>query len=248
MESRYVVFTDLDGSLLDPYTYSYELAEPALQALRERRVPVVLCTSKTRAEVEAIRERLNNRDPFIVENGAAAYVPPGYFPFEAGTIRWGVVYSEVVEAVQRAAAATGCPVRGFHQMSATEVAERCGLGREEAERARQREYDEPLEILTDDPERVGAFLQRLEAEGLTWTRGGRFYHARGNHNKGLAAQALAALYRLTDGDIITVGLGDGPNDVSLLAVVDIPIAVRGPQDWNREILKLLNARLPTPDC
>jgi mannosyl-3-phosphoglycerate phosphatase len=241
MGPRYLVFTDLDGSLLDHYTYSYQLAAPAWQALRERQVPVVICTSKTRAEVEAIRAELDNRDPFIVENGAAAEVPPGYFPFETGTLRWGTPYAEVVQALQRAAAGADCPVRGFHQMSEAEVAERCGLGREAAALARQREYDEPFEILTDDPARIDRFLRSLEAEGLTWTRGGRFYHARGKHNKGQAAQALAALYRRLHPEITTVGLGDGPNDVSLLAAVDIPITVRGPHDWNREILRLLQA-------
>jgi mannosyl-3-phosphoglycerate phosphatase len=126
-------------------------------------------------------------------------------------------------------------------MSSAEVADRCGLSLEAATLAQRREYDEAFEILTDSPALIGALLQRLEADGLTWTRGGRFYHARGRHNKGQAAQALAALYRRLNGDTITVGLGDGPNDVSLLAIVDIPITVRGPQDWNREILKLLSA-------
>jgi len=53
-----VVFTDLDGTLLDEETYSWEAAEPALAMLRERGIPWVMVTSKTRAEVEVLRERM----------------------------------------------------------------------------------------------------------------------------------------------------------------------------------------------
>ena len=71
----FVVFTDLDGSLLDGETYSFESATQALKALRMRNIPLILVSSKTRAEMEPLRRRLNHRDPFIVENGAAVFVP-----------------------------------------------------------------------------------------------------------------------------------------------------------------------------
>jgi len=77
-KSSWVVFTDLDGTLLDHSSYSFEAARPALEGLRARRIPVVPCTSKTRAEVEEIRTRLRNRDPFVVENGGAALIPAGW--------------------------------------------------------------------------------------------------------------------------------------------------------------------------
>ena len=69
-----IVYTDLDGSLLDGTTYSYEPATPALAALREQGIPLVLVSSKTRAEMEPLRQRLDHRDPFIVENGGAVAV------------------------------------------------------------------------------------------------------------------------------------------------------------------------------
>ena len=77
----FIVFSDLDGTLLDGDDYSHDQALPALRLLRRRNIPLVLCTSKTRAEVEFHRRRLANRDPFVVENGGAVYVPEGYFPF-----------------------------------------------------------------------------------------------------------------------------------------------------------------------
>ena len=46
-----VFFTDLDGTLLDPRTYAWTAARPALRALARRQQPLVIVTSKTRAEV-----------------------------------------------------------------------------------------------------------------------------------------------------------------------------------------------------
>ncbi len=78
---RVVVFSDLDGTLLEIGDYPLREAEPALQRLRSEGIPLVLCTSKTFAEVEWYRDRLRNTHPFIVESGGAIYIPKGYFPF-----------------------------------------------------------------------------------------------------------------------------------------------------------------------
>src|SRR3990172_5211841 len=79
--TKLVIFTDLDGSLLHPKSYSFEDAAPALELIRERGIPLVLCSSKTRAELEVYRQRLGNHHPFIAENGGGIYIPEGYFPF-----------------------------------------------------------------------------------------------------------------------------------------------------------------------
>jgi len=262
-----IIFTDLDGTLLDHDSYSYESARPALEALRTQGIPVVFCTSKTRAEVEAIRRDLDNRQPFIAENGGAIFIPADCFPFPvpAGkargpyqVIELGVEYRQVVATLRRAASTSACAVSGFHEMSVADVARRCRMSLQAAARAKQREYDEPFEILTDNPTAVCSLFERIEEEGLTWTRGGRFHHLRGRHNKGNAAQILTELFRRQRPETITVGLGDGPNDISLLEVVDVPIIIParhgrgldegagmtvaahpGPRGWNQAVLHLL---------
>jgi mannosyl-3-phosphoglycerate phosphatase len=55
------VFTDLDGSLLGHHTYSFENALPALEHIREQRIPLVYITSKTRPEVERISAPCSDR-------------------------------------------------------------------------------------------------------------------------------------------------------------------------------------------
>ena len=46
----------------------------------------MLVTSKTRSEVEPVRRALGNHDPFIVENGGAAFLPAGSFPFPVPSV------------------------------------------------------------------------------------------------------------------------------------------------------------------
>jgi len=65
-----IVFSDLDGSLLDHDTYDWRPARPALEALGERDIPLVLVSSKTLAELEEYRGQLDLPHPVVAENGA----------------------------------------------------------------------------------------------------------------------------------------------------------------------------------
>ncbi len=242
-----LVFTDLDGTLLDHDTYSFEPARAALEALRQAGVPVIFVTSKTRAETEFWRARTGNRDPFVTENGGAAVIPAGTFPFEAPEeIVLGTRYPVLVAALERAARAAGVRVRGFHSLSVREVAEAASLPLEQAELAKRREFDEPFEIL--DEAGAAALLAAIEAEGMRWTRGGRFYHITGNNDKAAAARGLIELYRRVEPEVATFGFGDGWNDAPLLDAVDVPVAVLSPATQRlRELVpRAAVTRLPGP--
>jgi mannosyl-3-phosphoglycerate phosphatase len=261
-----VVFTDLDGTLLDSHTYSFQPALPALERMRAARTPLIPVTSKTRAEVEIWRRRLQTSDPFIVENGGAVFVPPGCFtiPLEAAENRDGYLvlelgerYERLVDALRCAVRETGCQVAAFHAMSDQEVAERCSLPIEQARLAKAREYDEAFTIL-DEP-RARTLLDALERRGLRWTRGGRFHHVMGGSDKARAVALARDLYAREHGPVVTIGLGDAPNDAGFLKVVDWPVVIRsrlaekmrelvprgrvtsleGPAGWNEAILDLV---------
>ena len=265
--SRLLVFTDLDGTLLDYDTYAFDAAEPALDRLRRERIPFVLCSSKTRAEIEAVRTRLRNEHPFVSENGGGVFIPRGYFPHtidgaeERGVytvLPLGEPYADLTAALDRASRATGVAIRGFSAMTDDDVATATGLPLDDARRARQREFDEPFRIL--DPAGAGALLAALEREGKRWTHGGRFYHVTGANDKAVAVRLLTALYRRSTDRVTTVGLGDAPNDAGFLSEVDIPVLVAspeidrlrslvprgrvtarpGPAGWNAAVLDLLD--------
>ncbi|UCH52084.1 MAG: HAD hydrolase family protein, partial [Chloroflexota bacterium] len=66
-QTKLVIFSDLDGTLLDRATYSYDKALPTVDYLRERGIPIVFCSAKTRVEQEVYRRELKVFHPFIVE-------------------------------------------------------------------------------------------------------------------------------------------------------------------------------------
>jgi mannosyl-3-phosphoglycerate phosphatase family protein len=261
-----IIFTDLDGTLLHPKTYSFEDARPALELIRQRDIPLIICSSKTRAEIDVYRSRLSNRHPFVSENGGGVFVPEGYFPFAAGSetlagyrlTRFGSPYQELREVLKGLRERLSTGVRGFGDMSKQEITALSGLPEPEAALAKMRDFDEPF-IFEEADADVDAFLQAIEAQGYHWTRG-RFYHIIGENDKGKAATFLKDLYKKKYGPIRTIGLGDNLNDLSLLRVVDHPVLVRkangsyeasislpnlikadgiGPQGWNRAVMRFL---------
>ncbi|HSF66855.1 MAG TPA: HAD-IIB family hydrolase, partial [Nitrospiraceae bacterium] len=147
-----IVYSDVDGSLLDGTTYSFDAAIPAITELREQGIPLILVSSKTRAEMEPLRQRLNNHDPFIVENGGAVFVPHGLFEFPLERMRTkspyqvielGLPYNMLRDVLKQIEEAVETPIRGFGDMSVEAVMEVTGLPRADAVLAKQREYDEP---------------------------------------------------------------------------------------------------------
>ncbi len=242
-----VVFTDLDGTLLDAATYSFEAAEPALREIRITGIPLILVTSKTRAEAEWWRERLGSAAPYVVENGGAVLIPDACFSFPVPSrLEFGAPYSRLTSALAEASAASGCHVRGFSGMTTAEVAEACALPVEQAALARLREYDEPFVIL--DPDRENALLAAIESRGLRWTRGGRFHHILGGSDKAQAVAVLLDLYRREFGNVRAIGLGDAWNDIGFLRLMDSAVVVNSPAA-DRMMVELRDARrtaLPGP--
>jgi len=236
MKERILVFTDLDGTLLDHRTYSFEPARPALNRLGTLGIPLIICTSKTRAEVEPIRTALGNSDPFVVENGGAVFIPEGQFSIEFQSVRrdsgylvveLGTSYSRILGVFSRMKERLPARLRGFSDLSVEEVARLTGLSLEEAARAKQREYDEPFVV--DDPATdLDIVRETAESAGLSITRG-RFFHLTGDNDKGRAVRLVKDIYARADGIAPrTIGLGDSPNDRPLLENVDFPVLVQKP--------------------
>lgn len=269
--TSWVVFTDLDETLLDRETYSFDAALPALEALRQRAIPLVLCTSKTAAETRRIQELLRIQDPFVVEDGGGIGIPKGYFrrledPSEDRgdylLVPLAARRSQVLEGMKRLKTMAGDALRSFSEMSVEEIMGETLLPPELAPLARDRQFDEPF-LLTDRGETLLAGLNRAAEElGLRVTRGGRFYHLHGETDKGRAVTRLKRLFEDKSGRIRTLGLGDSPLDLQLLAAVDLPIAVQrrdgthdpalvkgvpglrcvpaiGPAAWNAGVLQAL---------
>jgi mannosyl-3-phosphoglycerate phosphatase len=242
------VFTDLDGSLLDHDTYSFENARPALERIRDQGIPLVFASSKTRSEIEALQAAMGIREPFIVENGAAVFFPDGYrnWRIREGVrqppytvIRLGATYSEIRSCVQELQMVFN--IQGFGDLGVKDIERISGLSPAQAGLAKQREFTEPF--LLDDDSGFFDLQAAAEASGFTITRGGRFYHLMGmGQDKGMAVRRTVAVIRRNMGQpFCTIGVGDSANDAAMLQSVDIPILIPHP-DGTYEDLDLTGLR------
>ena len=265
---RLVLFTDLDGTLLDHDTYSFGPAREALTALESENIPVVFTTSKTRAEIEKWRRLTGNAHPFVSENGGAIFVPEGYFAGDFAydrkedgylVIELGALHRELTKALEGIRRETGIDIRGVSEMETGEIVQLTGLDDEAAALVKKREYGEPF-VVHGDGDAEKTVIREIEKRGYSHTQGGRFHHILGSTDKGKAVSILKGLYVKEWGVVVTAGIGDSLNDIPMLKAVDIPILVRkpgggydervkiagmaiadapGPYGWNSAVLKLI---------
>ena len=234
-----LIFTDMDGTLLDHHDYSIEPARNMLHKLNSADVPVIPNTSKTFAELIDLREKHRLDGPFIVENGAAIYIPLGFLPQKPQGALWSDGYwcksftsyrAHWLQLIVGLKKAFEGQFIGFSDMSAEDIAAATGLSLEEAQLASQRQFGEPILFKGDDEQRH-AFIEAAKARGANVLEGGRFIHICGNVNKGEAMNWLAntvkvqfALKQLPR----TIALGDSGNDIAMLEQADIGIRIRSP--------------------
>ena len=249
-----VVFTDIDGTLIDMYSGKTEGTELLVRKLGMMGIPVVLCSAKTRSEQEYIRNKLSLSDPFIIENGGAIVIPDGYFEdFEAGQsirkkgyrlIEIGGHSNEIMKRLARIRKELQINFQGTMDLQLDEISKRVQISLPFARRMSKREYGETiLEIGYSD---LSKLIKACTRNGLKVIHGGRYIDVTYGNDKGKATRILIDLFKrkYKPRRTIFIGLGDSENDLPMLKLMDIPVLVqRGNRSWCN--LKIKNLVHPT---
>jgi len=265
-QPQIVIFTDLDGTLLDDQTYDFRPALPALKIIHSLKIPLILVSSKTRTEIEFLRELISFETPFISENGGGIYFPTSFalpqdYPYKKidgfHALFLGRPIKEVLERSGKLK--KNFSFRGFSEMSVEEIASLTGLTLEDAFRASKREFDEPI-LLEDHVNDREIFCDKAAQHGLDCVHGGRFIHLFIGGNKGRAVEKVLGIYKQLKGATFSIALGDSPNDISMLKAVDRAVVMQGrdgtyikdfahpdtikakgngPRVWNKVMLSIL---------
>ncbi|XOV85115.1 MAG: HAD-IIB family hydrolase [bacterium] len=219
-----IVFTDLDGTLLDD---RYDLAGAAYMCneLYARGVLTIPVSSKTKAELAELKALFSYDAPLISENGAGI-VWPEYLQTsllihadrlqEADCAAPTKSYRQICEVLEQIRRSQSFNFSGFAGMTAEEVALATALDVHSAALAKQRLASEPI-IWRDESVRLADFRAHLRAHGLQLVSGGRFYHVMSPTDKGVAARAMMRIIAATcEAQLMVLACGDSPNDIPML--------------------------------
>ena len=236
---RHIIYTSLEGALLDARTGSFAEAEEALSELSRRNIPLVLVTSRTREEIEPLRRKLEHSHPFIAESGGGIYFPDGYFNIKIPNMKrsgrylcvpFGRPYKEVCEVLDEVAEETGVGVAGFHNMSTREIAENTGVKQRDAELARSREFDEPFFFTSTDEKAIARFVAAAKERGFDARPGQTFWHFSSGCDSARAVRSLTKLFRdATRIKFRAVGIAPASEDLPWLRAVDHAVRLGAPE-------------------
>jgi mannosyl-3-phosphoglycerate phosphatase len=233
MKIKNIIFTDLDGTFLNHHNYSFEESSEALARIKEDDCPLIFTTSKTKIEVELLQKDVGIDEPFIVENGAALFIPKDYKGFDLEflddyedkkVLIFGKTYNQILNFYNEYKEEFG--MTGFSDMSLEEIATLTELPLEKVKLAKQRDFTEPF-ILKDE-EKLQKLINLASTYKIKVTKGGRFYHLIGEkQDKGIAVERTIKLFETLYGLILnSIALGDGENDIVMLEKVKLPIIIQ----------------------
>ena len=227
------VVSDVDGTLMD-HSYDLTPAKKTIKKLQELSIPVILCTSKTAAEVKVIRKELNLSDPYIVENGAAIYGES--LTKVNGKIILGEKYEILENILRNISNEVNFHLQPLNNLSDKEATELTGLKGHSLTLMRERNWSMPFLNPPDYiEEQLNICCKKFNVEIF---RGNRMSHMLSiNSNKGKAIKALKKYVNKTN--IKIIGLGDSPNDLPLLLNSDFKIVIPGSNGPNLKLLKKL---------
>lgn len=245
-----VVFTDIDGTMTDIITGKYGTTKGLVQELRAKKIPVVLCSAKTRAEQVEIRRQMSVSDPYVVENGGAVIIPKNYFRSSS------VAYKNTANFKNYFVIKLGKPAplvrskldlirkkfkiefTGVADVSTKKLSYLTGLTVKSAGRMAKREYGET--ILSIDNKDTASFSRKARKTGLKVIHGGRYMDVTLGNDKGKAVDILLGLFRREYANkVIFFGIGDSLNDVPMLRHLDVPMFVQRP-DGSWPAVKIRN--------
>ena len=254
--TKWLVVTDLDGTLLNHHDYTVNHALPAIKKLQELNIPVIFNTSKTFSESISLQNQLGIKAPFVVENGSCIYFPKSLYPELVDNEKkrsrdqyWEIILGKSHSDISNILNNIDTPASSYQLLStcsAKQASDLTGLNIAQAKQAISRDFSEPLLWQACEKDLV-IFTKKLEEHNLNTLQGGRFLHVLGNCDKGIATNKLKEILLMQeikpDTQIKTIVLGDSVNDAAMLQTGDISIIVNSPS--NHPLLKIVTPYIHT---
>ena len=239
--SQILIFTDLDGSLLDHNNFEFREIQNFILKCIKNGIKIIPNTSKTKIEIQVFIDQLGQNLPFIVENGAAIHnlnLIHSKIKINDNSLVFSRSLSEILKQFKK-----NIPMdfqkrcMFLKDMTSTEQMKILGLNKKYLPFALNRDYSMPL-VFDGSREIINEFTRHLKKIGMKLHEGGRIYNICDDCSKG---KAMTTLIEMLKNEFKckthTIVVGDSPNDISMLNVCDQPCVIPLPNKKNLSFLK-----------
>jgi mannosyl-3-phosphoglycerate phosphatase len=225
-----IIFSDVDGTILDFENYSYKISLSAIRALAGKGIPLILVSSKTYREMLKLHKRLMLPWPFIFENGAGI-AQHGTYTLYGKSYNELVQYKPIIQEICGA-------IIWADRLPLTKLSKYTGLSTRKVKDMMARMAS--LLFIAPHTLNTQTINKQLHPFGIAITTGGKFFTViDSNVNKGSAVQMIQAMYRQHYTTIYSYAIGDGLNDIEMFNAVDKAYFV-----GNRNLFKTIQTLCP----
>jgi len=154
-----IVFTDLDGTLIDFESYSPKVAGPLARKLVRRKISLGFLFLKNAGGAIASHEGNGFINPCIVENGCGIFVPENFdllsdqpskaIPGFGKLVKLGVSNLKIQKAIAKLSLDMGIDFRPYSKLTPLKISKITGLSEAATQRAQNREFSETLTASLD---------------------------------------------------------------------------------------------------
>ena len=220
-----LIFTDLDGSLLDRDTFKFDTIKNYVKSLVNDGIIIIPNSSKTEKEIEKFNRDLGVALPYISENGSAIHglnIINKNFPNKIILSREKEEILEIFKSKIPEQLKNKCiQILKINKKQQEKI---FGQKDSNLKDALDRKYTLPF-LFKGDKKDKNKLLKILNSCSLTFQEGGRVSNLCDNTNKVKSMNRVVKILKKTEDKIKTIAVGDNYNDLDMLKNCDLPCLV-----------------------